>query len=42
VDSDWLLDLFAMEIYSFNTGYSYNEHYRTGSFSDAADGTAEH
>jgi hypothetical protein len=38
VDSDWIPDLFAMEIYSC-THYNYNEHYSTGSFLDPTDGT---
>jgi hypothetical protein len=39
VGSDWLPDLFAMEITTAH-GYNYNEHYSTGSFSDPTDGTA--
>jgi hypothetical protein len=35
-------DLFAMAIYSFNTGYDYSELYSTGDFSDPTDGTALH
>jgi hypothetical protein len=38
--SDWISDLFAMEIYSCYKGYHYNEHYSTVSFSDPTDGTA--
>jgi hypothetical protein len=39
MDSDWITDLFAMEITTAQ-GYNYDEHYRTRSFSDPTDGTA--
>jgi hypothetical protein len=38
MDSDWIPDLFTMEIYNY-THYNYNEHYNTDSFLDPTDGT---
>jgi hypothetical protein len=38
VDSDWIPDLFTMEIYSC-THYNYIEHYSPDSFSGSTDGT---
>jgi hypothetical protein len=40
MDSDWIPDLFAMEIYSCYTNYNYGEHYSTGSFLNPDVGTA--
>jgi hypothetical protein len=42
VDSDWLPDLFAMEIYSYYTDYNYGERFGTGGFLNPAVGTALH
>jgi hypothetical protein len=43
--SDWILDLFAMEITTTNsgyTGYNYNDHFSTVSFSNPTDRIALH